>query len=611
MRLGLRTGMETVKYNYRLTRHPMESDLSHYASQSRRFRKGPPPTSCDLCKKWKVKCNRNLPKCNTCSKHGSECTYNYAQQYWNDQHKAKVQRKPNLPLLNPSKHNQVKVDVATEFTQLMASMAEKNPSLKHSIAKYFIKLNPNLAPFISEHVRLSPKSNAKSILISKERCCAELGRGITRFLQHQLVANYFRYLNKFYPLLDETDFYPRIITDTSPAFTALLNVVCLIGLGYLTTPSLVSRLAPALGSRVRVYLMQCYTHPSIELIQACILLSHYCSTDEDDGVFQSNWLFLGMAQQMTLQLGLNIFHPRRSIKEHLLCWRIWCMLSVDDILIEHCMGLPTSLSTEFGFVSPQYLSPPIQLTESNPSFRFLRIAMIHFRLLPFVARLRNRHSRVAQTPTLVPDWKDTSVGSDPEFQTFLRLSLSLETLYHQWYLFIPDFVGSLSQRKAPRRHNLALCDPSDQLSGLLLVFYFSTLIEIYRPLILRGLSIKGYQHVLACNEITTHEFSLYNPLEKVAIAAHFGVRLFKQSGILLADLGHPYLWYCIMHIIFIHLYLFTHFPAPHPIAETTRAHLTYLSILAQCGAQKCALIRDLLYTMDPLLRPFRPPSSQY
>ncbi|KAJ9076952.1 hypothetical protein DSO57_1021293 [Entomophthora muscae] len=603
--------METVQYNLGLVRHSMESELSHYARQSRRFRKGPPPTSCDLCKKWKVKCNRNMPKCNTCSKHGSECTYNYAQQYWSDQQKTKIQREPSIPLIHAARSNQpVRVEVASEISQLLASMAEKSPSLKHSIAKYFIKLNPKLAPFIAEHVRLSPTSRSRSLEVisgSSEACLNDLGRGLTRILQHQLVSNYFRYLNAFYPLLDEDDFLPRMVSDTSPAFIALLNVVCLIGLGYLATPSIVSRLAPALGTKVRVYLMRCYTRPSIELIQACILLSHYCSTDEDDGVFQSNWLFLGMAQQMALQLGLNVFLPRRSTKEHLLCWRIWCVLAVDDILIEHCMGLPASLSTEFGFLSPQYLSPSLRLTENNPSFRYLRTAMIHFRLLPFVARLRNRHSRVAQTPTLVPDWQDTSVGSDPEFLLFSNFSLSLESLYHQWYVFIPDFVGHTSHRKGSRRHNLGLCDPSDQFSGLLLVFYYSTLVEIYRPLILRGLSIKGYQFVLSSNQITTFEFSKYNPLEKAAISAHFGVMLFQQSGILLADLGHPYLWYCVMNMIFIHLYLFNHFPAPHPIAETTRSHLVYLSILAQYGSQKCAIVRDLLHTMDPLLRAFRPP----
>lgn len=616
-------------------------------SNTKRFRKGPPPTSCDLCKRWKVKCNRVIPTCNTCLKSGSDCTYNYASKYWEQQKKTKSSRKPPLTLtrvlpssfygdLVPSNsisqflhrnftkefvenfatHPNIGFEIApdqipSEINRLLGDLDHNSPSFKHSIAKYFIKLNPNLIPILSDHVKSFSLNNRYDTAPKVEEPQAQnLGAGITQLVQMQLIGYYFKYLNAFYPLLDEDDFMNRLCRrDLDPSFNALLNIVCMIGLGYSTKSALATKLAPSLGAKVRVYLMKCYNRPSLTLVQACILLSHYCNTDEDDGVFHSNWIFLGMAQQMALQLGLNVFNSKRSTKDQLLCWRVWCILAVDDVLIEHCMGLPASLSVEFGFLSQQYVSPPTKLTDRNPSLKFLRTVMIHYRLLPFVARLRLRFSRVAQTPTLsrtesLSDEAVIEIFQDPEFIQLKDMTLALEKLYHQWYQFIPNFKTT-SPTKGPRRHYLELCDPADKYTGLLLVFYFSTLIEMYRPLILPGQSLQSYHAVLDHGRISIYDFSHLNPLEKAATAAHFGVQLFRRSGLLLAELGHPYMWYCVMHMTFMHLYLLSRYPPPHPIAAPTRAHLMYLAVLTQYGSQKCALVRDLFHTMDPLLRAYR------
>ncbi|KAK9704134.1 hypothetical protein K7432_010352 [Basidiobolus ranarum] len=281
--------------------------------------------ACDICRRKKSRCDGATPACSHCASFGYDCTFTYKRKKrgpnpsQNRLLESRLERLEMLilPLVEENHmrvHEEIRLFPESADVSLKEEDEEENALLKITKSlgdlalekrKSFRYLGSSSGIYALEGGRYNREGliqEQKSPLNSSGSIPLALSNDFPlQELTTRLLSIYFDRYHRYIPIFNKVDFQDRINSGKEVSL-ALLNsiyaLVCLhVQIGDIFDDAEThTRVKNYFFSQAKAYLHKEYLTPSVQTVQALILMSLYP---------QGGWIFSGMAIRLGQELGLH------------------------------------------------------------------------------------------------------------------------------------------------------------------------------------------------------------------------------------------------------------------------------------------------------------------
>ncbi|KAF2476285.1 uncharacterized protein BDR25DRAFT_64879 [Lindgomyces ingoldianus] len=255
--------------------------MNEDASEMRRLSK----TVCFLCRQRKIRCNRRLPKCESCSRTGVECQYS----------KIEIKNKPGLRAGYVSELEERLTRLEQEVRALKADQGTA-PALEVSSVSNSSEPSLRDAPDTVAHV--SPRSF---------RCSPSDFDPLSANILNELCGAWFEKYHPWFPILHQPSLLE--VLQTSPILGSTVHYIVFKAIAAVTIPhsyhsdSLTNEQRRQCSDDLRSQvLMEAISQLSLQSLQAVLILT---IRDYGAGRISEFWNLVALAKRMGTQLGLR------------------------------------------------------------------------------------------------------------------------------------------------------------------------------------------------------------------------------------------------------------------------------------------------------------------
>ncbi|KAK9764931.1 hypothetical protein K7432_007133 [Basidiobolus ranarum] len=318
--------------------------------------------ACDRCRIMKVKCDATKPACENCHKLKTPCTFLTGNKRRGPRHNIME----SLSFLSGSqgnfRHAVLKMDGGKIVELNSSTNARKNQTkVKKEKAKGVLYPNEEPPYKFHSHSAVSSESYRKRVKVKElsidtiddqpsidESPNKKIRSDVVKDVQ-QLLNIYFEHLHHHIPIV-----HPRFLIEGSTntfSRKLLLHSICAITCRYLSNDSS-GKSGKPFRDLVQSQLLDCCEEPSVELIQALLIMCFYEFSQAD---FNKSSLYIGMATRLAQGMGIHkIDEYNQDITQlHPEAWveletkrRVWWLCFLYDRMVSIESGRPWGIDED-------------------------------------------------------------------------------------------------------------------------------------------------------------------------------------------------------------------------------------------------------------------------
>ncbi|KAI9297645.1 hypothetical protein K502DRAFT_363056 [Neoconidiobolus thromboides FSU 785] len=496
------------------------------------------PRPCDVCRRRKVKCDRQYPKCLRCSKYGEGCSYNDVPRTRGKTTVVQLQNN-HIPyyesiLLNPFDNQVKKVFHGNIYFINERKSDKQNQKVKFNIRNIFVDTRSNVLTIMMSnslidikqklHISFnggleyfgdspmgllltmyalhhpSPKTLLPLLQIPQaitntlDSNSDTIGRLFEQTIETAVIKlsieAYFNFFHLYCPIVNKKEF----LTNLNQQSPILVYMVCTIGCGYI--PHVAEKFREIFCDRAVALLKRGYLTISIQSITALLLMGAYQHCPKE---FPKGWLYKGMALRMCYCLGLDRHNPKLTEAENELRSRIWYWSHISDKLFAFSLNRPWTQDCSIS--SPKYPSNYMLEVMSNDLSEIVinKCTLVHFYHLSELCHLMNmilRKFKFTETIKL-----DNIERLEKKTQAITRYFTIWKTKAEQ------SFSKILSSNE---KYNYII----QNFKASLMMIYYGTLVQLYQSFSEVGIPSLNEYYNIKCSDAANKAIKVANGMGK-------------------------------------------------------------------------------------------------